>query len=43
MRAEGLRYREIAELLAISVSTVADAVRRATLKLAREVDSEVSA
>jgi enterochelin esterase-like enzyme len=36
-------YREIAELLAISVSTVADAVRRATVKLAREVDSEVSA
>jgi RNA polymerase sigma-70 factor (ECF subfamily) len=43
MRAEGLRYREIAELLAISISTVADAVRRATVKLAREVDSEVSA
>ena len=43
LRAEGLRYREIAELLAISVSTVADAVRRATVKLAREVDSEVSA
>jgi RNA polymerase sigma-70 factor (ECF subfamily) len=43
LRADGLRYREIAELLAISVSTVADAVRRATVKLAREVDSEVSA
>jgi RNA polymerase sigma-70 factor, ECF subfamily len=43
LRAEGLRYREIAELMAISVSTVADAVRRATVKLAREVDSEVSA
>jgi RNA polymerase sigma-70 factor (ECF subfamily) len=43
LRAEGLRYREIAELLAISISTVADAVRRATVKLAREVDSEVSA
>lgn len=43
LRAEGLRYREIAELLAISVSTVADAVRRATVRLAREVDSEVSA
>jgi RNA polymerase sigma-70 factor (ECF subfamily) len=43
LRADGLRYREIAELLAISVSTVADAVRRATVKLAREVDSQVSA
>jgi RNA polymerase sigma-70 factor (ECF subfamily) len=43
LRAEGLRYREIAELLAISMSTVADAVRRATGKLAREADSEVSA
>ena len=43
LRADGLRYREIAELLAISISTVADAVRRATVKLAREVDSEVSA
>jgi len=43
LRAEGLRYREIAELMAISMSTVADAVRRATVKLARQVDSEVSA
>jgi RNA polymerase sigma-70 factor, ECF subfamily len=43
LRAEGLRYREIADLLGISVSTVADAVRRATVKLAREVDSGVSA
>jgi RNA polymerase sigma-70 factor (ECF subfamily) len=42
LRAEGLRYREIAELMVISISTVADAVRRATVKLAREVDSEVS-
>jgi RNA polymerase sigma-70 factor (ECF subfamily) len=43
LRAEGLRYREIADLMQISMSTVADAVRRATVKLAREVDSEVSA
>jgi RNA polymerase sigma-70 factor (ECF subfamily) len=43
LRAEGLRFREIAELMAISMSTVADAVRRATVRLAREVDSEVSA
>jgi RNA polymerase sigma-70 factor (ECF subfamily) len=43
LRAEGLRYREIADLMKISISTVADAVRRAAVKLAREVDSEVSA
>ena len=43
LRAEGLRYREIAGLLKISSSTVMDAVRRATLKLAREFDGEVSA
>jgi len=43
LRAEGLRYREIAELMGLSMSTVADAVRRATVKLAREVDTEVSA
>jgi RNA polymerase sigma-70 factor (ECF subfamily) len=43
LRAEGLRYREIAGLLEISSSTVMDAVRRATLKLAREFDGEGSA
>jgi len=43
LRAEGLRYREIASLMEISPSTVMDAVRRATLKLAREFDGEVSA
>ena len=43
LRAEGLRYREIAGLLDLSPSTVMDAVRRATLKLAREFDGEVSA
>jgi RNA polymerase sigma-70 factor (ECF subfamily) len=42
LRAEGLRYREIAGLLKLSPSTVMDAVRRATLKLAREFDGEVS-
>jgi len=41
LRAEGLRYREIAELMKISPSTVVDAVRRATLKLAREFNDEV--
>ena len=43
LRAEGLRYREVAELLGLSVSTVVDAVRRATVKLAREFDAETSA
>jgi RNA polymerase sigma-70 factor (ECF subfamily) len=43
LRAEGLRYREIAALLEISSSTVMDAVRRATIKLAREFEAEVSA
>lgn len=42
LRAEGLRYREIADLMSISVSTVADSVRRATLKLSRELEGEVS-
>ena len=42
LRAEGLRYREIAGLLELSPSTVMDAVRRATLKLAREFEGEVS-
>lgn len=41
LRAEGLRYREIADLMSISISTVADAVRRATLKLSRELEGEV--
>ena len=38
LRAEGLRYREIAGLMNISISTVADAVRRATLRLSREFE-----
>lgn len=42
LRAEGLRYREIAGILELSISTVVDAVRRATVKLAREFDVEVS-
>ena len=42
LRAEGLRFREIAELLRISISTVADAIRRATAKLARVFSTEVS-
>jgi len=42
LRAEGLRYREIAELMNISISTVADAVRRATLKLSREFENGAS-
>jgi len=43
LRAEGLRYREIAGLLDLSLSTVMDAVRRATLKLAAEFEGEASA
>jgi len=42
LRAEGLRYREIAALLDLSPSTVIDAVRRATLKLAREFEGDAS-
>jgi len=42
LRAEGLRYREIATLLDLSLSTVIDAVRRATLKLAREFEGDLS-
>ena len=36
LRAEGLRYREIGEVLAISTSTVADTVERAIKKLAEK-------
>jgi RNA polymerase sigma-70 factor (ECF subfamily) len=42
LRAEGLRYGEIASLMNLSISTVVDAVRRATVKLAREFDTKVS-
>jgi RNA polymerase sigma-70 factor, ECF subfamily len=42
LRAEGLRYCEIAALMDLSISTVADAVRRATVRLARELDTKVS-
>lgn len=41
LRAEGLRYREVAEVLDLSMSTVVDAIRRATSKLAREFDAEI--
>ena len=44
LRAEGPRYREIAEILDVSISTVVDAVRRAALKLGRDFGAaEVSA
>ena len=36
LRTEGLRLREIAELLQISISTVADTIRRASAKLAQQ-------
>lgn len=41
LRAEGLRYGEIATLMNLSISTVVDAVRRATVNLAREFDAKV--
>lgn len=40
LRAEGLRYREIAELLDLSISTVAAAVRRGLLTLAAHMNGE---
>jgi RNA polymerase sigma-70 factor (ECF subfamily) len=40
LREQGFLYREIADLMEISISTIADAVRRATVKLARDFDSE---
>ena len=36
LRAEGLRYREIGEVLGIATSTVADSVGRAIRKLAEK-------
>jgi len=38
LRSEGLRYREIADVLGIGVSTVADSLRRAIAKLVGEND-----
>ena len=38
LRAEGLRYREIAEVMGIGCSTVADTLERALRKLAEECD-----
>jgi RNA polymerase sigma-70 factor (ECF subfamily) len=43
LRADGLRYRDIAQLLGLSISTVVDAVRRATVRLAKDFQREVSA
>jgi RNA polymerase sigma-70 factor (ECF subfamily) len=36
LRAEGFRYREIAEILGVTISTVAESLRRAIKKLTRE-------
>ena len=33
LRAEGFRYREIAEILGVTISTVAESLRRAIKKL----------
>jgi RNA polymerase sigma-70 factor (ECF subfamily) len=38
LRAEGLRYREIASILDLSLSTVSDAVHRAVLNLRRRLE-----
>ncbi len=40
LRVEGLRYREIADILGVTVSTVAESLRRALVKLTREPDQE---
>jgi len=39
LRAEGLRYREIADLMHVSLSSITHAVRRATIKLSRELEN----
>ena len=38
LRAEGFRYREIGEILEVTISTVAESLRRAINKLTRESD-----
>lgn len=38
LRTEGLRYREIADVLGISVSSVAEAIQRALARLAGEIN-----
>jgi RNA polymerase sigma-70 factor, ECF subfamily len=43
LRADGLRYRDIAQVLGLSMSTVVDAVRRATVRLAKDLQTEASA
>jgi len=42
LRAEGLRYREIADLMNVSMSCITAALRRATLKLSREFENGAS-
>lgn len=41
LRSEGLRYREIADVLSIGVSTVADSLRRAIAKLVGDNDEQM--
>jgi RNA polymerase sigma-70 factor, ECF subfamily len=43
LRADGLRYRDIAQILGLSTSTVVDAVRRATVRLAKDFQRDVPA
>lgn len=40
LRAEGFRYREIAEVLGVTMSTVAESLRRAIKKLIREPNDQ---
>ncbi len=40
LRVEGLRYREIADILGVTVSTVAESLRRAVVKLTSEPKQE---
>jgi RNA polymerase sigma-70 factor (ECF subfamily) len=41
LRAEGLRYREIAEVLGVSVGTVSNCLERALARLARAIDYQI--
>lgn len=42
LRAEGFRYREIGEILGVTISTVAESLRRAIKKLSKESDGETA-
>ena len=42
LRVEGLRYREIAEVLGVSISTVADSLDRSVSKMAKGIQAQYS-